>query len=161
MRQQDKTVDLILRRIEDVGKQYHRLVLLVGIAGSGKTSALHTISSRVGAPICSAGAKLSERMLELSTKGRATKLSLLLGETVNAPSSDIVILDNLEVLFDPSLRANPLELLKSLSKKRTVVASWPGHVDNNHLIYAKPGHPEHRRFAKGGLVIVEMDKQCG
>jgi len=136
--------------------QYHRLVLLVGIAGSGKTSALHAIHSRVNVPIHNVGVVLSKNMLELSAKERATRLSRLLAEATNSLPSDVVLLDNIELLFHPALQANPLELLKTLSKAKIVVASWPGQVEGNHLIYAKSGHPEHERYDIGELLIVEM-----
>ena len=157
MVQQDKVVDSILLTVEEVRAQYHRLVLLVGITRSGKTSALQAVHSRTDAPIHNVGAELSRNMLEFTERERSTRLSCLLSEITDSPPSDVVLLDNIELLFDPKLQANPLELLKSLSKAKTVVASWPGYVEGHHLIYAKPGHPEHRRYDVDGLLIVEMD----
>jgi len=155
--QQDKIVDLILQRMNEARTQYHRLVLLVGIAGSEKTSALQAVHSRVDAPVHNVGVELSKLMLELSEKERATRLSHLLAEVTDSQQSDVVLLDNVEVLFDPSLQANPLELLKSLSKTKTVVASCPGYVEGHHLLYAKPGHPEHKRYDIDGVLVVEID----
>ena len=155
MSQQD--VDVILQRIIEARTQYHHLVLLVGIAGSGKTSALQAVRSRINAPIHNVGIELSRRMLELAEKERSTKLSRLLTETTDSTPSDVVLIDNIELLFDPSLQANPLELLKTLSKTRSVVATWPGHVEGNRLIYAKPGHPEYKRYDIEDLLIVELN----
>jgi len=157
VREQDKIVDSILLRMHESAAQYHRLVLLVGGAESGKTSALQAVHSRTDVPICDVGVTLSAQMLELSETERATRLPRLLAELTNSRCPDGVLVDNIEVLFDPSLLASPLELLKSLSKTRTVVASWPGYIEGHHLIYAKPGHPEHRRYDVDGLPIVEMD----
>ena len=157
MGQQNKMIDSILQRMDDAKTKYHRLVLLVGRARSGKTSALQAVHSRVDAPIHNVGVELSRLMLELSEKERSTRLSRLLAEATDSPASDVVLLDNIELLFDPKLQANPLELLKALSKTRTVVTSWQGHVEGDHMIYAKPGHPEYRRYDVDDLLIVETD----
>lgn len=65
MRQLGERVDLILQGIDDAGKQYHQLVLLVGKVRSGKTSALQAVHSRTGALLHNTGVQLSKKMLEL------------------------------------------------------------------------------------------------
>jgi ABC-type uncharacterized transport system ATPase component len=154
---QDYILDLVLGGIGDVQAKYHRLVLLVGPTGSAKTSTLYAIHSRTNAPIHNIGIDMPALMLEMSEKERATRLSRLLVEAVDSTASDIVLLDNIELLFEPKLKANPLELLKTLSKTRTVVAAWPGRVEGNLLTYARLGHPEHRRYDVDDLLIVKMD----
>ena len=37
-----------------------------------------------------------------------------------------MLLDHLEILFDPALEQDPLRLLQGVSRDRTVVAAWPG-----------------------------------
>lgn len=56
------------------------------------------------------------------------------------------LLDNIEIIFDPVLRQDPLALLQGLSRQRVVVAAWPGAVADGWLTYAEPSHPEHRRY---------------
>ena len=157
MGKQSNVLDLVLQRIDEAKAKYHRLVLLVGTTGSGKTSALHAIHSRTNAPIHNIGMEISALMLEMSKKERSTRLPQMLAERTASPISDVALLDNIELLFDPRLQSNPLELLKTLSKTRTVVAAWPGYVEGDLLIYAKPGHPEHRRYDVEDLLIVKMD----
>jgi hypothetical protein len=152
----DTTVDLVMQRMNEARTQYHRLVLLVGSAGSGKTSVLRAVQSGVASPICNLGIALSGRLLELSEKERSMGLSRLMAEAIDLSPSDVVLLDNIELLFEPKLKANPLELLKALSKTRTVIASWPGHVEGTHLVYANLRHPEYRRYDIDGVAIVEM-----
>jgi hypothetical protein len=65
-----------------------------------------------------------------------------------------VLLDNLELLFDVSLRLDPLRCLQDLARDTTIVAAWNGTVTAGHLTYATPGHPEYRRYALEDLVIV-------
>ena len=50
---------------------YFRLILMVGPAGSGKTSALQEVSARTSAPLVNVNLELSRRMLDLTERKRA------------------------------------------------------------------------------------------
>ncbi|MNW07490.1 hypothetical protein D3C71_2041140 [compost metagenome] len=66
-----------------------------------------------------------------------------------------LLLDNLEVLFEPSLKINPLDLIKRLAHSRRVVAVWPGEMRDDRLVYASMGHPEYRDYSRDGVVVFE------
>ena len=66
----------------------------------------------------------------------------------------IVVVDNLEVLFDVGFKQDPLRLLQGASRNTTIVASWNGSVTGETLIYARPGHPEYRVYKANDLTIV-------
>lgn len=61
-----------------------------------------------------------------------------------------------EILFDITLRQNPLQLLKNLSRNRTVVAAWNGSVENGYLTYAAPRHPEYRRYQMQDFLMIDL-----
>jgi hypothetical protein len=56
---------------------------------------------------------------------------------------DVVVLNNIEVLFLPELRVDLLAQLRHLARNRTIVVAWPGRWSAGTLIYAEPEHPEH------------------
>jgi hypothetical protein len=78
----------------------------------------------------------------------------ILDDIVREEASDVVLLDNIELLFAAELAQDPLRLLQSLSRNRTIVAAWPGLFDGKTLTYAEPGHPEARRYSTPQAVIV-------
>jgi hypothetical protein len=134
--------------------EYYRLVLVVGPARAGKTTALNDLSKRHGWPRLNVNLLLSEKLLDLTQRQRAIGVSRILDDIVRAQQSDIVLLDNIELLFAHELEQDPLRLLQSLSRNRTIVAAWPGHFDGNALSYAEPGHPEAKRYPAPQAVIV-------
>ena len=138
---------------------YHRLVLVVGGDGTGKTTALREISAWIGAPLINVGLELSRRLLELSKGQRPIRVPPLLEHIVTEPAGEIVLLDNTEILFDTTLRQDPLRLLKALSRSRTVVAAWNGSMEDNHVHYAVPGHPEHRRCPVDGVLVAVAEEE--
>jgi hypothetical protein len=138
--------DQVLRKIGEARELYHRLILMVAPAGSGKTAALQDVHERTAAPLVNVNLELSRRMLDLTERQRALQLPRLLAEIVGASAADVVLLDNVEVLFDVSLKQDPLRLLQGLSRNKTVVAAWNGSIVDGHMTYAVPDHPEYRRY---------------
>lgn len=149
--------DKVITKIKQAAELYYRLVLIVAPSDSGKTKSLQTIKKLMNTPLINTNLELSKRMLDLSTRQRALKISQLLRDLVNENDTDVVLLDNIEILFDKSLEQDPLRLLRGLSRNRTIVAAWNGVIDGNYLIYAEPNHPEYNRYPVDDLLVVSPE----
>jgi hypothetical protein len=103
---------------------YHRLVLAVGPARTGKTGALTELADSKGWPRINVNLQLAERLLDLTQKQRAVRVAGLLYDIVKAAASNVL------------------------------VASWPGSFDGQALTYAEPGHREFKKYAAPQAVIV-------
>ena len=150
--------DAIVSCIQQAATLYNRLLLVVEPSGAGKSDALATVREHTAAsvvPVVNVGLELARRLLEFAVRERPLQVQPLF-EQLLASSGDVVLLDHTELLFDASLQQDPLRLLQSVSRNRTVVAAWTGVVDAGTLCYAVPGHPEHRRYAAEGLLIVTV-----
>jgi len=151
-------VDRIVGRVSKASGLYHRLILVVGPSHSGKTSALRDAAGSQGWPIVNVNLQLSERLLELTKRQRAISVSRLVDELVRSVGGEAVALDNIELLFDPELAVDPLRLLQTLARDRTLVVTWPGSFDGTSLTYAQPGHPESKRYGQPDAIIVSTDE---
>jgi hypothetical protein len=147
----------IKRSLHTAEGLYHRLVLLVGEAGIGKTGVLQKIASDFGSSIININLTLSNGLLDQTGKQRSLRLPEILNQIMNKAQSP-VILDNLEILFDKDLKQDPLRLLQGISRNRTVVASWNGAFIGERLIYAERGHAEYRHYDSINALIVSMDR---
>jgi len=96
-------------------------------------------------------------MLELTERQRALQLPRLLREIVDDAASEVVLLDNLEILFDVSLKQDPLRLLQGLSRNKTVVAAWNSSIDNDHMTYAVPDRPEYQRYLVRDFLVASPE----
>jgi hypothetical protein len=150
-------VDRIIEKIAQAAELYHRLVILIAPAGAGKTAALQDVHERTSAPLVNVNLELSRRMLDLTERQRALQLPRLLSEIVMAPTAEVILLDNVEVLFDVSLKQDPLRLLQGLSRNKTVVAAWSGAIDGEHMLYATPDHPEYKRYPLRDFLVVNPE----
>ena len=146
--------DQIIGKINQAAEIYHRLILVMAPSGGGKTEALQEVQKRTGTPLINVNLELSRRMLDLTERQRALQLPRLLGDIVASASGEAVLLDNIEILFDPHLRQDPLRLLQGLSRNKTIIAAWNGSFVNGYITYAKPDHPEYRRYPASSILII-------
>jgi len=144
------------RSLKSAEGLYHRLVLIVGKCSSGKTTVIQNVARQHNTTPININLTLSEKLLELTEKQRALKLSEILSRTVNGKEQK-VFLDNIEILFDVSLKQDPLRLLQGLSRNFTVAASWNGGINKGKLTYAEPGHSEYRSYDLTDILVVNMN----
>jgi hypothetical protein len=152
MQMPEPIAEQIVRQAKAADQSYYRLVLVVATAG--KTRAMRDAASQLGITVINLNLELSRRMLDLTERQRSLQLPRLLDAIVNGAPGKVVFLDNLEMLFDTTLKQDPLRLLQSVSRNRSIVATWNGKVEKEYLTYATPGHPEYRRYPAAGLTIV-------
>ena len=148
--------DKIKQSLQSAEGLYHRLVLLVGEAGSGKTGVLRDVAEEFGTSIINVNLALSSELLELTAKQRSLRLPRILDQIADKAHAPVV-LDNLEILFDKDLKQDPLRLLQGISRNRAVVASWNGTSTGRRLLYAETGHAEYRSYDSVDSLIVGMD----
>jgi hypothetical protein len=143
---------------------YHRMILVVSPPGGGRTKALRSVQEKTDSRFLNVSLELSRSLLDLTERQRKLQASRVLGQLVSdaaaaseenvEPGSGTVLLDNIELLFDASLALDPLRLLEEISRNWTLVVAWPGQVEGGWLLYARPGHPEYKRYPVGDLMIV-------
>ncbi len=148
-------VNEVSSNIEHAHRLYNRLILVVGSA-----SASRIIVEHLGLEHVNVGVELGERLLDLSVRQRPLRVGRLLEEIVRRPAGEAVLLDHLEILFEKTLKQDPLRLLQGISRSRTVVAVWSGILEDGTLSYAVPDHPEHRRYPATDVLLVTAET-CG
>lgn len=144
----------MISKIKDAEGLYHRLLLVVAPCGGGKTTALQALAKDTGFRYINVNLELSRRLLDLTERQRCLQVTSLLKQIVGEEGDGVVLLDNLEILFDVSLKQDPLRCIQGLSRNRTVVAAWCGSIKDGDLTYAAPDHREYRRYPAQDLLIV-------
>ena len=144
---------------------YSRLILLVGPSESGKTRVLQKISTEKNIKILNVNLEMARALMELPVQRRESRASRIFNEIIqnfgleSTGEEKIVLLDNLEILFDKDLKQDPLVLLQNISRNIIIIASWNGTITNGRLTFARVGHPEYRFYDKIDAQIVQIKKE--
>jgi ABC-type uncharacterized transport system ATPase component len=151
------TLERLNRLVDEVGTLHSKLVLIIGAPGSGKTDLLRTLATDRGMTILYVGAALGARLASIPQKQRHLQTSTVLrGLADEHANGGLLLIDNIELLFDRSLRLDPLDLLRRHAHARRVVAVWPGELRDGRLTYSDMGHPEHQDYGTEGWVPFEI-----
>lgn len=141
------------RCVDDAAGLNSKLILLIGEPGCGKTNLLKTLAVRRHMTVVNVGAALGRLLLEVPAAHRYARVAALLQGLASAHAANgLVLLDNIELLFDRSLKLDPLGVLKQQARVRRMVATWPGELSGNRLRYATIGHPEYQEYGVDGVI---------
>ena len=150
-------LDDLDRRVDETGSLNCKLVLVIGSPSTRKSGLLAELAKRRHAHVLGVGSALGRSLLSVPASRRHLQAQDLLRELADkAAVNGLVLFDSIELLFDRTLRLNPLDLLKRLAHARTVVAAWPGEFKDNRLSYAAMGHPEYQDYGIEGVVLFKM-----
>jgi hypothetical protein len=153
----EETLGRLDRLVDEIGSLNCKLVFVIGPPDAGKSQLLAELAKRRQTSVLSVGAALGRALLSVPVSRRHLQAPDLLRElSDNAAASGVILLDDIELLFDRTLQLNPLDLLKRHAHARRVVAVWPGQLQENRLSYASMGHPEHQDYGAEGVVPFRM-----
>lgn len=146
-------IDRLERVVEDILTVHSKLVLLIGEPGAGKSKLLRQLAERRTASVLNVGAALGRELLTVPSARRHLHVAeIFRGLADDAASQGILTVDNIELLFDRTLKLSPLDLLRRQAQSCRTIAVWPGGMRHNRLTYAETGHSEHQDYAIDGLV---------
>lgn len=103
---------------------------------------------------------MAKNLSPLSRVGRERTLESRLEEELSLLDHPFW-LDRLDILFEPSLNKDPLQLLKLLSKQQIVIAIWPGTFNADALVYSKPGRQDYKHYPLNKIADVQVVNACG
>ena len=150
-------IEALERVVDDLAVVNSKLLLLIGAPNSGKSDLLRQLAGRRKLHILNIGAALGRELLTIPSPRRHLQAAdLLKGLADEFSREGLLLMDNLELLFDQELKLSPLDLLRRHSQARRVVAAWPGTLTDNRLSYATTGHPEYQDYGIDGLVPFEI-----
>ncbi|MED5634000.1 BREX-3 system P-loop-containing protein BrxF [Enterobacter hormaechei] len=95
--------------------------------------------------------KLCEHLLPLSRDDRSRKAPDILAKMLNCIVSEVVWVDRIQVLFEPSLELDPLRQLQELARIKPIIAIWPGQLTEQLLTFSVPGRADYQSYTANEL----------
>ena len=136
-----------LSRLNHVRSNYYHLALVVTPDRLLRYETLSNIGQAVGNAYVNLNDELLIRLTNVKKERRPIILPGVLEDIMPTRSQRrTIIVNHIEMLFDPALATNPLHALELLARNRTIIAGWDGTLDGEHLRHHEPGHVFYRRY---------------
>jgi hypothetical protein len=110
----------------------HKLLLLIGRPGSGKSKFLYNYSKEKGIPILNLDNILGEKIPEGKD---ANYVYAFTQGFLSTYTPEEILLDKKKILYQKDSSIDLLDFLKELSQSKTVVTTWNGYTENGKLIH--------------------------
>lgn len=136
----------VLHRVETFLKAdpYYRCLLLVHPEVRRLHAAGDMLNERFAWPQLAIGRDLSAVLLSLAQDSRPPHARQWIEARLWEMRPGPVLCTDIDLLFEPSLRLDPLALLRAASRSTTMVVLWPGAYEHGILSYAAPAHDHFR-----------------
>jgi hypothetical protein len=146
----------LLDTIRSTKGAYHKLTIIAGPSGAGKTRLLAQVATDLQLPCINLSLLLSQRLLSQTRRQRALRAEEVAIEVIDEHIQAGLCLDDTELLFDSTLSLNPLTFLQDISRNRLIVASWNGVLAVGQLRFGSAGHPDFFSQAVSGYPVVTV-----
>ena len=122
------------KKVEELNNAKHKLLLIIGTPGSGKSKIIREYSQETGIPI-----------LDLDKIFCNTATDQLMNEMKNFLSTyhqKALLLDNKKILYAKNSTSDLLAFLKEISESIPVVATWNGKIEDGQVFHFRKDSPE-------------------
>ena len=136
-------------------KQYQNLTIILN--PENNTEIISKLEKSIpNLKIIDLGKFLAKKILD---DAESTEIQEILSEFMYNEKSEFFLITNSGILFDASLKLDPLRLFKKLSVTRKLIVLWHGKRNNNQLTYAQRGHSEYNEYiiSKNDARIIDLE----
>jgi hypothetical protein len=160
----DKIIQKILDTVATIAHDRHKLVILLGVFGSGKTKILKQIEATTDFVYVNLNLELSDRFMQMPASKVKDGITVhqLIDEICDSFSQGgkTLLIDNVELLFSPELaKINPVDTFKRMSRQRPIVLSLPAVRQGNLAVYSTPSSADYFPIPLEDYVFIEIDKE--
>jgi len=157
-------VEKLIGAIKNAQADRHKLVIVLGQFGSGKTVILKQAAEELKGQYLNLNLELSEKMLAIpaSQYRDGTTVHALIDQLCDdaSPHHEPLFVDNLEILFSPELgKINPIDTFKRISRERPVVIALPAHRQGSSAIYSTSGHEDYVVMPLEDYIVIEIPEE--
>ena len=141
--------------LDDSAHQKCLLLVHPEIGTLEKTAA--ELESAYDWPRLSVGRELAAALLSEPPSHRPRLAQRWMEDRLSQMAPGPVLCTEIDLLFHPDLKLDPLMLLRHASRVTRIVATWPGSYVDDVLSYAVPEHAHYRVFRQPEALILALE----
>lgn len=130
----------------------HALFLLVHAQANHLTAAAQQLQHQYPAwRHLALSTTLALGLRDIAPARRPRQTPRLCATAIHSHTPGPLLCTDIDLLFEPSLRLDPLRLLLDASRQTTLIVTWPGTDQDHRLAYAAPEHAHYRTWPRSDL----------
>jgi hypothetical protein len=98
--------------------------------------------------------ELSTALCDVPRADRSRRAPRWLHDRLRPLAPGPVLCSGIDLLFEASLKLDPLHLFKRLGRTTRLVVLWPGTYEKETLAYAVPEHAHYRAWTAPGVPVI-------
>jgi hypothetical protein len=114
-------------------------------------TAVNRLQQEYAWPALAVSSSLSHQLQAIAPQQRPRHTPRLFLDNLQPYAPGPLLCHEIDLLFEPSLRLDPLKLLLDGSRHTSLIIAWPGHYADNSLSYAVPKHAHYRVWSRPDL----------
>lgn len=122
------------KKIEELENAEHKLLLIIGQPGSGKSKLIRKYSEETGIPIID----LDKIFMNTAPEKMVNEMKQFL----TTYHQKVLLIDNKKILYAKKSNIDLLAFLKELSENIIVIATWNGKIEDGQLFHFCNDAPE-------------------
>lgn len=122
------------KKIEELENAEHKLLLIIGQPGSGKSKLIRKYSEETGIPIID----LDKIFMNTPPEKMVNEMKQFL----TTYHQKVLLIDNKKILYAKKSNIDLLAFLKELSENIIVIATWNGKIEDGQLFHFCNDAPE-------------------
>lgn len=138
----DELLEAIQQSVNDIQDNYYKLKVI-----KTKSANVNELCKKLGLPYINVNLQLSLFLMKNQPKNNPLTVQHWINNLCK--NYQVVVLDYFELLYKPSLKLQPISLMRNLSKYNGIILVWRYDVHRCSngkisLIYANPNHSEYQ-----------------
>ena len=151
-------IDNLISSLDATSTLRSRVVWLVGMPGSGKTSMLYSVLDKhLNYQYININKLLCGKLLDEAPASRIFVGSTYLSDLLSPITNGAWLVDNIEILFSRELKVPVVDRLKMIAQQAPLIVAWPGRFENDRLIYGDRNHPDYQEYLLDSPVVVDLN----
>lgn len=133
------------------------MVVIAGSRGSGKTRVANLLAEKGLGTYVNLSLALSRYRMTVEPGHDVGWPSDFMVSLLSSIGRDaMLILDNIEAVFQPQLQLNPLGWLLKMAREIPIIVVWPGSVLDGEFVFSTPNRPDYFRQREQSVIVVNL-----
>jgi len=122
------------KKVEELNDAKHKLLLIIGAPGSGKSKVIREYSQETGIPIID--------LDKIFVNTPSDQLMDEMKKFLSTYHQKVLLLDNKKILYSKNSTIDLLAFLKEISESIPVIATWNGKIEDGQVFHIRKDAPE-------------------